>query len=207
MLDYNNKSGDSIQQSTYKNLSSIRSVDSPSEINTETSWGISDEFTNNPKTIVKQQQETSESTVSVFDVALYILKRLGHSCSTMKLHKLLYYCQAWSLVWDDCPLFSQKIEAWANGPVIRTLFNFHKGMYEISVQDLSIGDDRNLNQNQKDTINTVLDSYGNKNAQWLINQTHIERPWREARQGLAPDERGTNEISLESMSEYYSSLR
>ena len=56
MLDYNNKSGDSIQQSTYKNLSSIRSVDSPSEINTETSWGISDEFTNNPKTIVKQLQ-------------------------------------------------------------------------------------------------------------------------------------------------------
>lgn len=207
MLDYNNKSGDSIQHSAYKSLSSIRSVDSPSEMNTETSWGISDEFTNNKQTIVKQQQETSESTVSVFDVALYILKRLGHSCSTMKLHKLLYYCQAWSLVWDDSPLFFQKIEAWANGPVIRTLFNFHKGMYEISAQDLSIGDDRNLNQNQKDTINTVLDSYGDKNAQWLINQTHIERPWREARQGLSPDERGTNEISLESMSEYYSSLR
>ena len=80
-------------------------------------------------------------------------------------------------------------------------------MYEISAQDMSIGDERNLSQEQKDTIDTVLNYYGSKNVQWLINQTHIEKPWREARKGLSPDERGTNEISLDSMTEYYSSLK
>ncbi len=203
----NVKSEDFGQQVDYKNLSSIRSVDYPSEQNTESSLTRNSEFTNDRTILVNQQRDTSQLPVSVFDVALYILKQLKHPCSTMKLHKLLYYCQAWSLVWDDRPLFSQRIEAWANGPVVRNLFNFHKGMYEISAQDMSIGDERNLSQEQKDTIDTVLNYYGSKNVQWLINQTHIEKPWREARKGLSPDERGTNEISLDSMTEYYSSLK
>src|SRR5260221_11586367 len=63
--------------------------------------------------------------VSVFDVAAYIIKKMG-PVSAMKLHKLIYYCQAWSLVWDERPLFQEKIEAWANGPVIRDLFVFHR---------------------------------------------------------------------------------
>lgn len=207
MREIKTKSDDSIQSGSYRSISAIRSINSPSEQSAETFRSDNDEFTNARKTIIRQQKENINSPVSVFDVASYILKQLRHSCSTMKLHKLLYYCQAWSLVWDDRPLFTQKIEAWANGPVIRTLFNFHKGMYEISAQDLSIGDDRNLSQEQRDTVDAVLESYGGKNAQWLINQTHIEKPWREARKGLAPDERGTNEISIESMSDYYSGLR
>ncbi|MBD5559274.1 MAG: DUF4065 domain-containing protein [Clostridia bacterium] len=37
--------------------------------------------------------------------------------TTMKLQKLLYYAQVWSLVWDENELFPEKFEAWANGPV------------------------------------------------------------------------------------------
>ena len=110
------------------------------------------------------------------------------------------------MVWDEKPLFTQKIEAWANGPVVRTLFNFHKGMYDISYSKLSIGDERNLSKEQKETVDAVLNFYGDKTAQWLINQTHFEKPWREARVGMEPDERGANVISLDSMYEYYSSL-
>lgn len=42
--------------------------------------------------------------------------------TTMKLEKLTYYCQAWSLAWDDVPLFDEEFEAWANGPVCPQLF-------------------------------------------------------------------------------------
>ena len=59
--------------------------------------------------------------ISVSDVAQYILSKKG-SMPVMKLQKLVYYCQAWSLVWDDAPLFSESIEAWANSPVCRILF-------------------------------------------------------------------------------------
>ena len=63
--------------------------------------------------------------VSVYDVAQYILGKIG-PLTTMKLQKLLYYSQAWSLVWDDKPLFAEEFEAWANGPVCRELYNMHK---------------------------------------------------------------------------------
>lgn len=58
---------------------------------------------------------------SALDVAQYILEQQG-PMPAMKLHKLLYYAQAWSLVWDDEPLFPERIEAWINGPVIPDLF-------------------------------------------------------------------------------------
>jgi uncharacterized phage-associated protein len=60
------------------------------------------------------------------DVAAYIILKL-RSVDAMKLQKLLYYSQAWSLVWDDRPLFSSKIEAWANGPVVREVFKAYQG--------------------------------------------------------------------------------
>lgn len=145
--------------------------------------------------------------VSVFDVAQYVLSRLEDPCTTMKLHKLLYYCQAWYLVWEDKPLFREDIEAWANGPVIRALFNFHQGMYWATPDQLTLGNPSKLNDVQREDINKVLAFYGNKTSQWLIDQTHIEAPWRNARKGLLPNERGNRIIPLEAMSEYYSSLK
>ncbi len=48
---------------------------------------------------------------SVQDVAAYIIERHGRM-SSMKLQKLVYYSQAWHLVWDDEPLFPERIQAW-----------------------------------------------------------------------------------------------
>ncbi len=56
------------------------------------------------------ESENSINT-SVFDVARYILHVKGQM-STMKLQKLCYYAQAWSLVWDDRPLFNEEFRAW-----------------------------------------------------------------------------------------------
>ena len=68
---------------------------------------------------------------NVLDVAAYILKRKG-SMTTWKLQRLVYYGQAWSLVRDDDALFPEEIEAWANGPVVRALYNAHRGKHRIS---------------------------------------------------------------------------
>ena len=46
---------------------------------------------------------------NVFDVAKYILQKQGPMTS-MKLQKLVYYSQAWALVWDDERIFPEKIE-------------------------------------------------------------------------------------------------
>ena len=140
---------------------------------------------------------------TVHDVAAYVLKKLG-KMTTMKLQKLVYYCQAWSLVWDERPLYSAQIQAWANGPVIPALYKLHRGKYTIS--EWPEGDPKNLTQQEKETIDAVLDFYGDKSSQWLIDLTHMEDPWRNARKGLGPGERGNNPIRLADMAEYYSSL-
>ena len=142
-------------------------------------------------------------SVCVFDVAAYILEKKG-SMSTMKLQKLVYYSQAWSLVWDEKPLFQEPIEAWASGPVVKTLFNYHRGMFEIS--SVTLGNPRLLNEEQCETVNAVLDYYGDRSAQWLVELTHLEDPWREARKGLEGLERGSRVISWSSMAEYYVSI-
>lgn len=145
------------------------------------------------------------SKINVFDVARYILNRRDEM-SAMKLQKLVYYSQAWSLVWNDRPLFWQPIEAWVSGPVVRALYETHRGMFLLKSKDVSQGDTRNLTNKQRETIDLVLDYYGNKNSQWLSDLTHMEKPWKKARQGLAPDERSDRVITHESMGEYYSSL-
>lgn len=52
----------------------------------------------------------------VNDVAAALLSQTGQ-ITTMKLQKLVYYAQAWHLVFHSEPLFADTIEAWPQGPV------------------------------------------------------------------------------------------
>ena len=122
----------------------------------------------------------------------------------MKLQKLIYYCQAWSLVWDEKPIFRAEIEAWANGPVVRTLYDKHRGIFKLS--SWKYGDPSKLSRLERETIGAVLQYYGSRSSQWLSDLTHAEEPWRTARKGLAPGERGCQVISHAAMAEYYGSL-
>lgn len=144
--------------------------------------------------------------VSVFDVAAFILEKQPktHPITAWKLQKLLYYCQAWSLVWEEQPLFKEKILAWANGPVVNELYISMKGLFH--VENLSKGSSNVLSEQQKDTIEHVLKAYGDKTAQWLSDLTHTEEPWIDARKGLNHDERGEIEIDLATLHEYYGSI-
>lgn len=141
---------------------------------------------------------------SVSDVAKKILEIQG-GMTHMKLQKLVYYCQCWSLVWDEAPMFPEKIEAWANGPVVRSLYEQLRGEFTVTADDVP-GDTQGLSQDQIDTITGVLNTYGSKRSQWLSDLTHMEKPWKKARKGLAVGERANHEISHASMAEYYGGL-
>jgi uncharacterized phage-associated protein len=140
---------------------------------------------------------------SVHDLAAYILKKQG-PMTAMKLEKLVYYCQAWSLVWDDRPMFKARIEAWASGPVVRALYDEHRGQY--MVRSWTHGNPSDLTDTERETVDAVLKFYGDKSSQWLSDLTHMEGPWRAARRGLAPTDRGQREITTAAMHEYYSGL-
>lgn len=146
-----------------------------------------------------------KNMATVFDVAKYILEKMG-PLSTMKLQKLCYYCQAWSLVWDDKPLFDEEFHAWANGPVCKELFFHTQGKFSVSASDQP-GDINAISENQKESIDIVLDYYGPHNAQWLSQLTHMEAPWNQAREGIPNGVGSDNIITKESMAMYYGGLQ
>ncbi|QVL31122.1 DUF4065 domain-containing protein [Telmatocola sphagniphila] len=140
---------------------------------------------------------------TVFDVAHYVLQQKG-PMSHMKLQKLVYYCQAWSLVWEEKPIFEDRIEAWANGPVVPALFAQLKGKFIIQIEDLPAS--KQLQDKQKEVVNKVIDFYGIHDSQWLSDLTHMEKPWQDARKGIAVGARANSEITHASMAEYYCGL-
>ncbi|MCY4184274.1 MAG: DUF4065 domain-containing protein [Rhodobacteraceae bacterium] len=147
--------------------------------------------------------------IHVKDVARYILDILfeknGGSITAWKLQKLVYYCQAWSLVWDERLLFQEEIEAWADGPVCRALFDLHKGRMNLNPDDIA-GNPSHLDDKARETIDAVLDFYGGKSGNYLRELTHMERPWKETRGETKPGYRSDKVIPPELMREYYAGL-
>lgn len=141
--------------------------------------------------------------VTVHDVAAYIVKKIG-PLSAMKLQKLVYYSQAWSLVWEERPLFRARIEAWANGPVSPELYRIHRGAFKVA--KWPVGNPAAVNNGDQTTIDAVLKFYGDKPPQWLSDLTHSELPWKNARHGLPNGVSCTAEITTAAMAEYYGSL-
>lgn len=144
------------------------------------------------------------------DVARYILDRLapdkyGSRVTAWKLQKLVYYSQAWSLVWDEEPLFEDEIQAWANGPVTPSLYEQHRGRFNLYAGDID-GDPSALTKDERETVDAVLRDYGDKKSQWLSDLTHSEAPWKDARRGTPEGARSQSVITQAAMAEYYESL-
>lgn len=139
---------------------------------------------------------------TVHDVAAYVLRKQGRM-STWKLQKLVYYSQAWALVWDGEPIFKAHIEAWANGPVVPELYKKHRGQFSVDSWE---GDPRRLSEDHRATIDIVLAEYGRLTGRQLSLLTHAERPWKEARRGLKPTQPGSQTVALESIQAYYEAL-
>ncbi|MBT1162093.1 type II toxin-antitoxin system antitoxin SocA domain-containing protein [Bifidobacterium sp. SO1] len=140
---------------------------------------------------------------SVFDVAAYILDKQG-TMTTMKLQKLVYYSKAWHLAWTGNSLFPQRIEAWANGPVCPDLYQEHKGEFRVSHLPSGKGNPANVTDDEKASIDSVLNAYGDMQPYELIDQTHSEAPWRDARRGVPDGARSHNEITDAAMYDFYS---
>lgn len=141
----------------------------------------------------------------VFDVAAYILQQQG-CMTTMKLQKLCCYAQAWRLAWTGRPLFPERVEAWVNGPIMPDLYHKHRGMISISQPPASIGDASNITDDERESIDAVLDAYGDLQPYGLISQTRSEPPWLDARGGVAEGELCGNRITNEAMRGFYGLL-
>lgn len=143
---------------------------------------------------------------SIFHVARRLVELADGSLTPLKLQKLAYYCQAWSLVWEDRPIFQEDFQAWANGPVSPDLYERHRGTYVIAGDFLSEFAKFDFNDADKHTMSQVLAFYGNKEPFYLSELTHKELPWREARGTTPMGEPSNTVIEKSVMQEYYTGI-
>jgi uncharacterized phage-associated protein len=142
----------------------------------------------------------------VIDVANYILELSKQDSedgeyeliSHMKLQKLIYYCQGFYLALYETPLFSEAIEAWPHGPVCPRLYHILKGYGASPIAIIIDSNKLNLNNQEKNLIAMVYDSYGQYSASKLRQMTHKEGPWNNTWAGGI--------ISQDVMIQYFKSL-
>lgn len=105
---------------------------------------------------------------------------LGDIVTNLKLQKLLYYTQGFSLAINDKSLFSEPITKWQYGPVVVPVYFAYKdngsnGIFPSPDFDLST-----LEENDWDLVREVYEVYGQFSAWKLMEMTHNEKPWLEA---------------------------
>lgn len=138
------------------------------------------------------------------DIAKYFLSLCDESegdlISNLKLQKLVYYAQGFSLVLLNRPLFNEKIEAWKHGPVVPSLYQEYKsygnGALPMQGMDTSIFD-----LDEQELLDEVYMVYGQFSAWRLREMTHEESPW-----GTSYEEGKNIEITHEKMREYFVNL-
>lgn len=106
------------------------------------------------------------------EVLAYI-KKSFRTPGRMQRQKILYYAQAWHLVWQGAPLFEEDIEAWQNGPVVPIAWRADKGRNDEPGRDYP-GD---LTPEQCRIVDTVWEFYGRNGGAALSTLTHTEDPW------------------------------
>lgn len=142
----------------------------------------------------------------VQDVAAYILGRLG-AMTAMKLQKLCYYCYGYHLAWEERQLFPEGFEAWANGPVCPELYLLHRGRFQLAPGDVP-GDPATLDDGERESVNLVLESFGDLSAHQLSAMTHRAGPWLSARvrAGAAPLQRSKQRLDDDEIFEFFDAL-
>jgi uncharacterized phage-associated protein len=140
---------------------------------------------------------------SVLDIAAAILEELQlEPVDAWKLQKLCYFIQGRSLAETGLPAFQEPVEAWKNGPVVDRLYQESRG--RTLVTGLR-GDSRKVRSDEilKEIVERTVRDYRGWSGRQLAELTHSQQPWLQAREGLAPDQRSRNKISLVSMREWF----
>jgi len=142
---------------------------------------------------------------NVFDVAKYILSALGE-VSTMKLQKLCYYSLVEGLISPKhVAIFSNKIEAWVNGPVCRDLWNVHRGHFSINKNMIpnSLLSKTGIPIAYKNYIDSALEKYGKMDGDKLSALAHSEKPWKDAIKNVNSVRNSSNVITHQAIIEFY----
>ena len=142
------------------------------------------------------------------DIAYWFLgaidREAGDAVTHLKLQKLIYYAQAWSLARRNVPLFDEELQAWAHGPVAESVFQEFRGSsWDALPAPKTVPAIAEVDESQ---LRDTLDVYGEYSAKQLERMTHSEAPWLTARGDISPEARSNTAIDKGLMAQFYRDL-
>lgn len=135
------------------------------------------------------------------DVARFFLSfHEEKDVSNMKLNKLVYYAQAWSLARNGKALFDEDVQAWQRGPVIPEVYHEFKRFGSRPISENREMDYSEISEEDFELLMDVARSYLHYSPSQLVELTHRPgSPWSEVyRAGVS-----NIVIPKESMKNYY----
>jgi len=150
--------------------------------------------------------DRNHASQKAHDLAAYIVSSMGPKpVGTLKLQKLMYYCQGWKLAMSGVPFLSDPIEAWKHGPVFPAIYK-HRSR-QAAVESWDTGHPSNLMGLDREIANAVLRIYGDKTGWALREMTHKEAPWRDAWRRSQQGQTRAEPISVDEIRDYFKALQ
>jgi uncharacterized phage-associated protein len=123
--------------------------------------------------------------------------------SNLRLQKLLYYVQGWHLAAYGKPLFTDPIEAWTHGPVVRDIYTQFKQYGGNPIPPSEGTPLVKLADRDKFFVSTIWEQYKMYSPTALRAMIHREKPWKEAFAHHGPDGRCEEEITANALREFF----
>lgn len=114
---------------------------------------------------------------SVANRVIQVAAENGCRVDPLKLQKLLYYIQGIHLAVYNEPAFSDSVEAWKYGPVVRDVYERFRAFGSGELVPMS---STALNDAAEKVVVFVVRDLGRHQAVHLVHLTHDEPPWKEA---------------------------
>ena len=117
----------------------------------------------------------------------------GLCMDEMKMHKLMYFSQRESLMYNIEPLFDGTFYGWKYGPVLKEVRSAYKN------NTLASESSETLSDSTLKLLKSVMERYGSLSSWKLSSLSHEEFSWKKARKGLEAADDGNVELSLDAM--------
>ena len=167
-----------------------------------------------------------ENIDNIADYFIWFANEHGDLITHLKLQKLCYFAEAFYLAKNKKPLTGESFEAWAHGPVSRTLWKRLKkykhhpvndevlpakeedycdidNMEDDDCEDLICYYQPDLDEPIKEHLQSIIDRFWGKSAWELECETHDHEPWQKARGFISLDTPCTEELQQEDMISFY----
>lgn len=119
-------------------------------------------------------QKKEAKIYTALEIANYIVNKClsdKKPISNLQLQKILYFLQVEFLQNQKHPLFSDEIEAWTFGPVVRQVYYKFCGFGSSTLFELS-NDNIVFDSEDKTLIDNIIEKYREKNPWDLVALTH-----------------------------------